>query len=53
MPGSRVQWEEIHRIVKFNGMIPPTPGAPKGAVEFVAKEGGVRVIGVHEVAEVK
>lgn len=52
MPGSRVDWEEKHIVKKFNGKLPPTPGAPQGAIEFVAIEGGTRILGIHEIAEV-
>jgi hypothetical protein len=53
MPGSKADWEETHRIVNFHGMLPPSPGAPQGAVEFTAAEGGVRIIGVHEVVSIR
>jgi hypothetical protein len=33
-------------------MLPPSPGAPKGAIEFIAVEGGTRILGVHEVVEI-
>jgi hypothetical protein len=52
LPGSRIDWEETHRVVRFNGMLPPGPGSPQGAVEFIAREGGIRVLGVHEIVEV-
>jgi hypothetical protein len=53
MPGSRVDWEEVHRIKRFNGMLPPSPGAPRGAVEFIAVEGGTRILGLHEIVVVE
>jgi hypothetical protein len=49
MSGSRTEWTETHRIVKFHGLLPASPGAPQGAVEFTAKEGGVRILGLHEI----
>lgn len=48
-----MDWEEKHTVVKFNGMLPSSPGAPKGAFEFIAKEGGVRVLGLHEVVSIR
>lgn len=53
MPGSRVDWEEEHIIDKFHGLLSQSPGAPQGAVEFTAREGGVRVLGLHEIVEVR
>ena len=52
MPGSSVDWEEKHIVKRVNGMLPPTPGAPQGAIEFIAEEGGTRILGIHEIAEV-
>jgi hypothetical protein len=44
-----VEWEEVYKVGEFRRMRYDCPSAKHGAVEFIARNGGVRTVDVDDV----